>query len=269
MKRTLVGGIVAGVVLMAPGIASAQVLSGATYTGAFTTGLPGSASIAVSEDGTTVDLNLDSFGPISGDCTSGLGRSDVAVSSGAFSVFESGPPLVTINGFFDSPGIVSGTARLSAGCDSGTQSFRAEAPIVWGDGHIGRVGDPSPRGDDVYNTSAAGQVRKWTAKEGQTRKFGVVAQNDGTLDGSLAVKGCGSSSAFKVSYMQGGRNETRDVVSGDYLTDELDPDESETLRLSIKPTRQARPGKVKSCKIRTAGQGQTDVVEAELKVKRG
>jgi hypothetical protein len=272
MRKLLIGGIVVGTALLAPSVAGAQAIPGGIYTGAFTTGTGGTVSLEVDGNGTTVDVDADDFGQ-TGCEGSSASRDDIPLSADSFNLLDPGPPaLVSLTGFFESPGTVTGTARLSFGCDSGTQSWTAETDVTWADGLIARAGNDDPRGDDVYNTSAAQQTRKWTAKPGQTRKFEIPFQNDGTFGGAILGKGCKSSKGFKVKYTErdgdGPEDITRGMFRGTYGNFVAEGDTLD-LELAIKVTRKAKPGKTKVCKIESTGDDdQTDVVAAELKAKR-
>jgi hypothetical protein len=256
--------------LTAPAVAGAIVIADATYNGTFTTGTPGgTVSVAVDAAGTEVDFNATGFGN-NGDCPSNsVSRSDLPITGESFSFFDGGPPLVSISGFFsDEPGRVSGSAQISGACNTGTQSWTAEAPVVWPDGLIGRSSDAELLGDDIYNTSAAGQTRKWKAKPRQKRTFELPISNDGTVTGNVNTKGCKSSRKFKVKYVQGGQNVTA-VTTGAGLVTNLASGESSTVLLSMKPTKKAQPGNRKRCNVTTRAGDFADTVRAELKAKSG
>jgi uncharacterized membrane protein len=159
---------------------------------------------------------------------------------------------------------------LTTPCTTGSQAWTATTLAAGPDARISRSTENTLVGDDIFNSTAEDQVRKWSAKRGQARQFHVDIQNDGTEAGDFSVKGCGNSRGFKVTYRYGGGNVTSAVVAGDLDTNQLDPDEADTVFMTIKPTRKAKPGKVKSCKVTTRSiHGLVDAVKAELKVKRG
>ena len=275
MKKWLIGGI-AGVALAMPAAAGATVVPGATYTGSFTTGTPGgTVSVAVSDDGTQVDFASANWGN-NGDCaTNSVGRDDLAIVSDSFDYFDGGPPLISISGFFGDPGVVTGTARISGVCDSGTQSWTAETPVVWPDNilehaFLGIVGE------DAYNTTGAGQALTQTVRQGKVGRFLVHIENDGTEPDAIDVRGCGSSKGFRVTFTQGGENITSEMRAGTYQTATVDTGESETVKLAVNVARRARPGARKACRVTSSHSGTfrgiasppTDVVKPAVKVKR-
>jgi len=277
MKNLMMGAVAAAAALAMPTAAGATVIPGATYSGTFTTGSGGTAEIVVSEDGTTVEeFHAGSFGQAGCDGIS-LTTVPLAITDDSFAQFIAGPPVIDIQGFFGDPGTASGTARSTTFCESGTQSWTAEAPVVWPDGVLEHA-TRGFAGENVYNASGEGQLIRTTARRGKKGRFSFHAHNDGTEAGSFAVKGCGSSKGFRVKFTQGGDNVTSGVKSGAYATGVLDPDDAETLRLQITVSKKAKPGKTKSCKV-TASHGglnrggsvgaSSDAVKAVLKVKRG
>jgi hypothetical protein len=268
MRKLMILGAAAGALAM-PAAAGAVVVPG-TYTGTFTSGTPGgTVSVVVSNDGSEADFSSAGWGN-NGDCpTNSVDRSDLPIAGESFSFFDGGPPLVSISGFFGSPGVVSGSAQISGACNTGTQTWTAETDVVWPDALIGRSTDSALLGDDVYNTTAADQTRRWSAKRRRARRFKLTLQNDGTERGRLDVSGCKSSGPFTVTYTTGSRDITNRVEDGNYRTANLDPDEAEQIVLKIKVARRARIGKTKTCKVTTSSDGVADAVVAKLRVRRG
>jgi hypothetical protein len=136
------------------------------------------------------------------------------------------------------------------------------------DATVRRSGNDDPLGDNVYNTSGAGQTRKWSAIRGKTRSFVVELQNEGPAQAALAVQGCAKSKGFKVKYFDGAANVTPQVVAGSYHRN-LDAAGSRSLRLAITPKDDAKVGQTKSCKVGASTPANADVIKAQLKVKRG
>lgn len=269
-------GIAIGVALALPTAAAATVVPGVTYEGTFTSGTPGgTVSLVVSDDGTQVDFSSADWGN-NGDCaTNSLGRDDLPISSDSFSFFDGGPPFVSINGFFGAPGVASGTAQISGVCNSGSQSWTAETPVVWPDAFLEHAA-LGFAGENVYNTTGADQVITQKVRQGKVGRFMVHIENEGTEADAINVAGCSSSKGFRVTFSQGGANITGPVAEGTYQTATVDTGESETLKLAIKVSRRARPGKTKACRVMTSHSGVfrglespvTDVVKAQVKVKR-
>jgi hypothetical protein len=267
--KKFVWGIGVAVMLAAPAVASATHVSGATYNGTVSTGSGGTVELIVSDDGQTLSFEAEGLGNGSTCTDVGFGPiPDIPISNHSFS-YLSDNGLISASGTFGVPGDASGGAQvLTTPCTTGSQAWTAATLVAGPDATIARSSDASARGEDVYNASAAGQVRKWSAKRGQTRHFDVGITNDGNLTGSFAVKGCGSSKGFRVRYEDSGDNLTSAVVAG-YTTAPLSTGESLELDLAIKVQKKAKVGKTKSCKIVAEADGGIDAVKAELKVKRG
>lgn len=268
MKRASVG-VALGVLMVIPGSAGAVVVPGATYTGEVTSPTAvGTVSFEVSADATELDFTASNFGtaPCDGNSFGPIEDIPITDETVAYSAND-----ITINADFSgSPGSAFGSIRSQAFCESGNQFWVADTPVAWADMYISRdVKDSDVVGQNIYNSTAAGQVRKWTAKQGQARRFHVVLDNKGNETGSFGIRGCRSSSKFKIGYSWGGENHTDAVTEGTYNTPDLAPGGFDELRLKITPTGQAKPGAKKVCKVKTTGGDQAEAVKAQLTVKPG
>jgi len=261
--------------LAVPTAAGAVVIPGATYSGTFNTGTGGTIELVVSADGSSVEFNAGLFGQEG--CAGNSLANERAITDDAFSLFVPGPPtLIDVQGSFDGLGTASGSARISGVCESGTQNWTAETPVVWPDGVIEHAA-AGFAGEDIYNATGTDQTRKWSVHQGKAARFAVHVQNDGTEADGIDVAGCGPSRGFRVKYTQTGDNVTKQVRSGSYQTAALATAESETIKLAIRATKKAKPGKTKSCKVAMSHSGvfrgsaaaRTDAVKAVVKVKRG
>ena len=260
--------------LAVPTVAGAVVIPGATYSGTFNTGTGGTIELVVSADGSSVEFNAGLFGQEG--CAGNSLANERTITDDSFSLFVTGPPLVDVQGFFGTPGTVSGSARISGVCESGTQSWTAETPVVWPDGVIEHAA-AGFAGEDIYNATGTDQTRKWSVHPGKAARFAVHVENEGTEADGIDVAGCGPSRGFRVKYTQTGDNVTKQVRSGSYQTAALATAESETIKLAIRATKKAKPGKTKSCKVAMSHSGvfrgsaaaRTDAVKAVVKVKRG
>jgi hypothetical protein len=272
-KLITVGMSVAAVALSAPALASADHVPGATYSGTFTTGTGGTVEFTVSADGTTVDFTATGFGQAG--CTGAtVGQDDIPITDHSF-FFSGTSPTRSISGSFPSPGVATGSARLSFACESGFQSWSAETPVVWPDAFLEHA-VLGFAGENVYNRTGAGQAITQRVRQGKAGRFKLHVQNDGTEPDDIDVEGCGSSKGFGVKFTRGGENVTAQVRAGTYETVPLDTGEEETLNLTIKVARRARPGKTKTCKVVASHSGVfrgiepawADAVKAQVKVKR-
>ena len=272
-KLITVGASVAAVALSAPALAHADHIAGVTYYGTFTTGTGGTVEFDVAADGTMVDFTATGFGQTG--CTDAtLGQDSIPITDHSFS-FSGTSPTRSISGSFPSPGVATGSARLAFACESGFQSWTAETPVVWPDAFLEHA-SLGFAGEDVYNKTGADQAIKQRVRQGKTGRFLVHIENDGTEPDGIDVVGCGSSKGFRVTFTQGGENITSQMRAGTYQTATVDTGESETLKLAIKVSKRATPGKTKTCKVTASHSGvfrgietpPTDAVKAQVKVKR-
>jgi hypothetical protein len=272
-KLITVGMSVAAVALSAPALASADHVASVTYNGTFTTGTGGTVEFDVAPDGTMVDFTATGFGQTG--CTGAtFGQDSIPITDHSF-FFSGTSPTRSISGSFPSPGVATGSARLSFACDSGFQSWTAETPVVWPDAFLEHA-VLGFAGEDIYNSSGNNQVITQRVRQGKTGRFTVHFENEGTEPDAINVAGCGPSKGFRVKFTKGGENVTPQVRSGAYQTDTVDTDESDALNLTIKVSRRANPGKTKTCKVVSSHSGVfrgieepiTDAVKAQVKVKR-
>ena len=271
MRKLMILGAVAGGMLAMPGVASAAHIPGATYTGPISSSFsqPATFSMTVSADGDTLDFTASNFGSMSCNSVTLGPVTEVPISNHSFS-YLSDDGQNSASGGFTSPGTAGGGVQvLITPCTTGSHSWTAETDVVWPDALIGRSTDSALLGDDVYNTTAAGQTRRWSAKRRRARRFKLKIENDGTERGRLDVRGCNSSGPFTVTYTRGSSDITTRVVGGNYKTANLDPDEAEQILLKIRVARRARIGRTKTCKVTTSSDGVADAVVAKLRVKRG
>jgi hypothetical protein len=91
------------------------------------------------------------------------------------------------------------------------------------DGRI-RLGTGAYVGNNIYNTTGAGQSRTGQAARGSSITFGISIQNDGTNADRSKVKATGTAtSAYAVKYFRGTTDITAAVVAGNYQTPSLAP----------------------------------------------
>jgi len=102
------------------------------------------------------------------------------------------------------------------------------------DGLIKLASASSFHGNNVYNTSGAGQTVSASVLPGHSRSFLVQEQNDGTLSDSFKLKGPGSSPRVVVHYFAGTMNITSAVVAGSYSTGSISPGASKTYKIVLK-----------------------------------
>ena len=155
------------------------------------------------------------------------------VSGAAFSGFtESNVCNAVFVRFVDVPSI---------GTDVGApQSVLAHLP----DARIKRSGG-ALKGDDVYNTTAAGQTVALTPAAGTTRRVYITIENDGKLADSFSLETSGDSPAgYQLRYFQSRTNiELTAAVEGDTLvTPTLQPGQTYRIRVRVVTTGDAQQG---------------------------
>ncbi len=111
------------------------------------------------------------------------------------------------------------------------------------DGRI-RLGTQSLLGNDLYNTTAAGQTVTARTPRGATVSYFVSAQNDALFADALRLRGSPSSPAFTVRYLVGGSDVTVPVTRGDYRTPALAPGSSQVVRVDVTVRTTAPAGSV-------------------------
>lgn len=101
------------------------------------------------------------------------------------------------------------------------------------DGRIKRGSTGSYVGNDVYNTTGAGQTRTGSAVRGGTVTYFVSAQNDAPFADALRLRGTASTSRFRVKYTTGGNGITNSVTAGTYTTPVLAPGATFTVKVEV------------------------------------
>ena len=116
----------------------------------------------------------------------------------------------------------------------GTTSTAAATPNYRPDGRILQPCDPQYEsceptwiGNNVYNTSAAGQSADYFDQQGVSYDgpifFRVRIQNDGARADRIRVAATGSTSGYRVRFFQGTSDITAEVKAGTYRTPTLAP----------------------------------------------
>ena len=91
-------------------------------------------------------------------------------------------------------------------------------------------------GNDIYNTTAAGQTRAMSIERGNSRLFRVRIQNDGLVPAAFTLKGTGAASGYTVTYIKyaGGADITAAVRSGTFSTGTLARGQNFALNMIVK-----------------------------------
>ncbi len=141
------------------------------------------------------------------------GSGNGALNDWVYGLAISGTNLYMGGWFTDAAGIA--TADYVAKWGLGTAVVRKP------DGRI-RLGTGAFAGDNVYNTTGAGQSKTGSAAKGKTISFGISIQNDGSSPDIFKIKATGTAAnAYTVKYFRGTTDITAAVVAGTYKTTSL------------------------------------------------
>ena len=129
----------------------------------------------------------------------------------------------------------------SANALSGTWDL-LEATLIGGsatsqpDLTIKKSGDATALGDNIYNTTAAGQTRTVTTTRGVSRTFAIKIWNDSSSADTYLIKGAASQTGFTVKYLKGTTGTTditAAVLAGTYKTASIKPGGSVAIRMVV------------------------------------
>jgi len=94
----------------------------------------------------------------------------------------------------------------------------------------------APRGNDLYNRTAAGQTQSTPLLRGRPKTLFAGFQNDGAVPDALSVRGTRGTRKITASYFSGRRNVTGLVTQGRFLTGTLPPTAMSVLKVKLKTT---------------------------------
>ena len=126
-------------------------------------------------------------------------------------------------------------------------------------------------GNNVYNTTGAGQTRTSRARRTQTRVFYARFQNDGNVANTFSIRGSAARRGSSVSYYRGSQRVTTSMRSAAGLKVTLAPGASIVVKTHVRAHRSASIGSLKPVTVsaRWTGDGtRTDVAKAVVKVVR-
>ena len=101
------------------------------------------------------------------------------------------------------------------------------------DGRIRRGAGPLA-GNDIYNTTGAGQTRAGSATRGHSVIYYASIQNDAAFAETLRLRGQASTPRFAVVYRNAaGINITNQVTAGTYTTPNLAPGGTHQIKITV------------------------------------
>jgi len=126
-------------------------------------------------------------------------------------------------------------------------------------------------GNNVYNSSGAGQTRTLSARRTVAKAFFVRMYNDGNVANSLVLRGTAAQSGSSVAYYSGTTNVTRRMRSAAGWPVFLTAGTYKSVKVLIRPLTGARVGTFKSAAVSGTWVGdgtRYDLAKAVLKVGR-
>ncbi len=135
------------------------------------------------------------------------------------------------------------------------------------DATVKLAADATALGNNVYNTTGAGQTRAVTTARGTSKTLVVRVGNDGLTTDGFNVRGPGSAGGFTVKYLKGASGTTdvtAAVVAGTYHMSKVVPDRSAVLRLVVTVAAGTPPGTVGSWLVTAKSRRSTAVTDAVL-----
>lgn len=143
-------------------------------------------------------------------------------------------------------------------------------PNAQPDETIKLTGDAAVLGENIFNTTGAGQTRAVSTPAGVSKTFVIKVWNDGTGSDSYLLHGPGSSTGFTAKYLKGASGTTditAAVAAGTYKTASLAPGTAVTIRLVITIAANAPSGSTQSWLVTATSKQNSsaqDAVDAQL-----
>ena len=126
-------------------------------------------------------------------------------------------------------------------------------------------------GNDIYNTTGAGQTKTATARRTKVRTFYVRVTNDGNTTNTFRLTGSVATTGSTVRYYSGTTNITAQMRSATGYPVTLAAGARKVLRVTIAITRSAAIGSTKTATVRATWTGdgtRPDAVKATVRVVR-
>lgn len=155
----------------------------------------------------------------------------------------------------------------SVGATSNTVTTSVTPRVRRPDAQV-RIRGAAFAGNDVYNTSARRQTRSSKVARNKKAVFTVRVQNDGTVPGTIRIRGTRGTRDFRVDYLRGKTSITRQVVAGTYRVKDLRPGARRDITLVITPKARADKGDRITTRVTLTARDtvtRTDVVAATVR----
>jgi hypothetical protein len=165
-------------------------------------------------------------------------RPDVVIGPGTYTVIDSNPATWSYTARSGN----AGHTRILAEATDPATTYQPDGRI--------RLGTGASLGNDVYNTTGAGQKIVTSASKGRFVTFRVAIGNDGSASDTFAVKGPGSAPGYWVRYTFGPHDITQAVVGGTWQTPAIAPGKSRVIIVTVKVRSSAAVGSRVTRKVR-------------------
>jgi N-acetylneuraminic acid mutarotase len=163
--------------------------------------------------------------------------------------------------------IADGGTKQGGGAPTDVQEVLTVAAGYQPDAQIKLSSDASFVGNNVYNTTGAGQQRDVSSTDGGKQAFVVRVQNDGGGTDGFTFIGCGAPAGFTVRYFAGATGTTditSAVVGGTYTVTGVAPGATRAVRLEVTTGASTSSGVTATCRTTTTSTSSTTVADAVL-----
>jgi N-acetylneuraminic acid mutarotase len=163
--------------------------------------------------------------------------------------------------------IADGGLKQGGGAPTDVHERLTVSPMYRPDAQIRLSSETAFAGNNIYNTTGAGQTKSATSAPGQTISFVVRAQNDGTATDGFTFHGCAATSGFTVRYFVGATGTTEitsAVLAGTYRVTGVAPGGTRAVRLEVATGGSTPSGAMQSCLVSITSTSATALVDAVL-----
>ncbi len=154
----------------------------------------------------------------------------------------------------------------SAGGDSHA-SYLASYALRLPDAAVGAAAAGPFVGNNVYSSTAAGELRHVVVKRGKRSTSYVRVQNDGLVAASFTIRGTGGARGIHVRYFAGSTNLTSAVRAGTYSTVTIGARASLVLKVVVKVSRASAKHASFTTSVRSQSGTPSDAVLLTVRAK--
>ena len=157
--------------------------------------------------------------------------------------------------------VYAGGGFTSAGGDPSSR-FVASRSLQIPDASIG-IYSGSFIGNNIFNTTGAGQTKTLDIKRGSSQYFPVLVQNDGMIPASFTLEATESTPGYSISYIDysSGANVTAKLVMGTFSTGVLALGQSVAIKVVVTVSKTAPAAGSFTVTARSLVGGKSDVVK--------